>query len=1390
MVRRLSVLAFLAAACAVAGAGACGSGGSSSPGGGDDSSDPGPGGGDARAEVAEGDLVVEIVADRLTGNAPLTVHFTGSLTGCAEDDADYLWTFGAGTFLSRKDPGDFVFQAAGGHNVKFEAHCRSTGAIASDQVQVVVLGTADLSLSPVHLTSPTTVAPGDTLLFSFDVVNRGDRIDAPFDVLILLSKDELYQPDTDIVLKEIGIEGMKDGRFTPARIEFRDEPAPLPPDTAEGSYFLFVAVDPDRAVSEADRSDNVAQATSFVTVKNEAKDKAELQVSAPVFAQGTRVAAGKAFSFEMTIDNVGKKPAKNFKYAVFASADATPSPDDVRLTPADGGTVFNLDAGMPLALAAMLTVPAGLAPGHYTAIARVDIDNVVAEDDETNNVAVSPWTFEAIEDVVTGFDVAVESVEVAPHDTYWGGSVKATVAVRNAGTKPTPKFPLVFFVSTEPSVNTKYDPRLATTLADALAAGESRVVSAIVPIPSGPSLKPGDYYMSAVADPDSTLDELSKSNNWKYDPKPIHVFQEAFVDVGLGDAIAHPAVVEAGKEIKVAYTIANTGSTSSGAFVNWVVLSPDKTVSLADVTAKKDFVVGRVMVDAVDASSTVERIDKVPVPLALPHDVGTYYVGVIGDALNNLAVDKNKANHVTVTAEPLTVLGPKGGCYEDEYEPNGGPGDAAPLPEGETTGLGLCAGEDWYSVHMEPGQSLVVRLIASSPLYLEPRPVELDLELSDPEGRVLDASAAIGPEDRAAALAVPAAGEYLVRVFPRSPGNQAHYTLDVEVLDVLEGVDLTPTHVYAIPDAIFPGGLVSLAATVVNLGADPAAASRARVFLSAVGEWSAADPAIADVDVPEVPGSTAIEVKTPIQLPKETAGGTYHLILVLDADGVLDEVDEDNNLAATGPIEVDESMVCEDDEFDPNEAPEVATLLDAGGGAYQGLAVCPDLPDVYAIDLPVGVSFAASVSYDRKASKGWVAVDVIDPTGTAVLDSAPTSDAPIAGLPCVFTAGRYYVRVRVNPISGKAGPYEYSMALTVGSPLPGDVCGGDRAEPNNDFAGAAPIGCGVNNLTLCKKDKDFFKVPVTKGTALSLALDHGKSELKMGIYLDPKGSAVKTVSGNAALDWVAPQDATAYVVIEPKGTSLTEFKYRLSVDGVPGTDVAATGLTLTPEEVWQGEDVRLSFSLANACQEPMPAFGYAAFLSTNPALDGADVPILYGTVTGGVEGKAGLPQVVKAMIPLDTAPGKYHVLVQADPADEVSESQEDNNVAAAALSVGEVCVNDPLEPDDEPAMAAVIGAGTYQGLAICPYDNDWYRLLAAEGDAIVLTVHAALDKGDLDLRLYGPGDAARPVATSATQADVESLSYAVPAGAGGEYLIRVNGFLGAWNTYSLAVSIE
>ncbi len=113
------------------------------------------------------------------------------------------------------------------------------------------------------------------------------------------------------------------------------------------------------------------------------------------------------------------------------------------------------------------------------------------------------------------------------------------------------------------------------------------------------------------------------------------------------------------------------------------------------------------------------------------------------------------------------------------------------------------------------------------------------------------------------------------------------------------------------------------------------------------------------------------------------------------------------------------------------------------------------------------------------------------------------------------------------------------------------------------------------------------------------------------------------------------------------------------------------------------------------------------------------------------------------------------------------------------------CDDDALEPNDD-TSAPAISPGRYDGLQICPGNDDYFRVRANAGETVratLLFVHAG---GDLDLALYAANGTDR-LAVSETSDDDETLSFT--ATETGFYTVLVYGYEDAANSYSLDLAV-
>lgn len=125
---------------------------------------------------------------------------------------------------------------------------------------------------------------------------------------------------------------------------------------------------------------------------------------------------------------------------------------------------------------------------------------------------------------------------------------------------------------------------------------------------------------------------------------------------------------------------------------------------------------------------------------------------------------------------------------------------------------------------------------------------------------------------------------------------------------------------------------------------------------------------------------------------------------------------------------------------------------------------------------------------------------------------------------------------------------------------------------------------------------------------------------------------------------------------------------------------------------------------------------------------------------------------------------------------------------AHLLVPAEPCDDDAFEDNDDAATATPFsGDLTFDGLALCAGDADWFRTFVDAGSVLTASVSFVHADGDLTLELRdGLGSL---VAVSATSSDLETVTHA-PRSFGGTLYVVVRGVGGAQNAYALTTAVE
>ncbi len=1360
-------------------------------------------------------LVVTVESTAEEGNVPLKATLSCSVEGEAPEALGYEWTIESST--AKLPSLDWTFTSPGDK----EVCCTAFRTIRPDErfkdcQYIRVRNSPALSVSEPILTGPSEVAPGACLNVAITVTNVGGRVVNPMKVGCALSKDDTWAEESAssrIDIWSADIESIKDGKSLPQKIEYVAQEMCIPAETAEAGYFLICKVDSLDQLDEDDRSDNEKFFGTLITIDAKLGLEPDLTVETLSLQTGQSFPKtwGETVNYQLAIRNAGGGESSQFNYRVQACPEGKSAGDPTCVNTNTGVTgkpedyqVFKLSGLVTLPIQRGWPIPNDTADGRYCFHASVDTGAAVLEKDETNNKSTIPACFDVQFKAPVGSDLNLIQVACKPTEAAWNGTLAAEFVVRNDGTTVTPKWDYEVLLSSS-EAPTSLSSKMCTSTSGCtgqagLALGEERSVTAVLKISNEIPLK--DYFCFVKVDDGDVLDEIDESNNIRKSDQKVTIASKAFTDV-YAKAVTHtPLTQKAGQTIDMGYTLGNQNTSTAAGVTVCAVLSQDDKIQVADITSKKDIIIASEIIAELRPDSKLTPEEKeaqvktwtVTLPIELDHTTTTYTVGVLADCKGALGDDTNKTNNgVASTSGKLVVEDAKGGCFEDASEPNVENAPSA-LGIGLTENLGLCDDGDHFAITAPKGNTLTATIIAEPILAINAVPSDLLVELRDPAGELVDAAAVAAGTVKVIAYVVPADGTFKLSVKPAKAKNQAHYDAEIRIDPPVPGVDLVPAELLASPETTFPGGALHLDWKVVNGGDTAVTAFKLGVYASTDDQLDVnTDRRIGEVAFTGLSAATAEKRLDIVVLPADLAGGDVSIFAVIDDQNTVTEVNETNNTGLAGAVFVDAANKCEDDvAYEPNNTLATATLLPSTTATYSSLGVCPDLEDWYRVDLQPGQKLTALVEYKYASKAGYVYVQIHDRNGIEPLIEGKTASKATATLPYVWDGGAHYVRVFNEKPNDTGLPYTYTLTLTVEDGDPKDACLGDNYETNNDWKNAATTGCGLRKATLCLRDTDWYTFTLPASSNVSATLTNSGSDLKITLYTDPTTKELSKTAGNGTLAISSPATGptTYYLAVQPKSTTYTgidSFNYDLFFDGLLGVDLEVEDVKPATGGAFDGEDEVVGFRLVNQCLDPVPVSEFGVYLSADDALDTADTFIAVRPTPGTIAAGSFIDVAQKFTIPVGTTPGLYSIFVVADPNDQISESNEDNNDASAPFLVQQICVDDASEPNNAPSYAPVVAPGLYEGLAVCPLDVDWYGVELDAGQALGVVLDFKVKSGDLDLRLYSTGNVTTPVAKAFETADGETLTFT--AVSAGKYWVRVNGLSGASNTYDMRIDV-
>ncbi|MCC7074730.1 MAG: PPC domain-containing protein [Deltaproteobacteria bacterium] len=454
---------------------------------------------------------------------------------------------------------------------------------------------------------------------------------------------------------------------------------------------------------------------------------------------------------------------------------------------------------------------------------------------------------------------------------------------------------------------------------------------------------------------------------------------------------------------------------------------------------------------------------------------------------------------------------------------------------------------------------------------------------------------------------------------------------------------------------------------------------------------------------------------------------------------------------------------CDDDDAtEPNAGADAVALAD--GGAHEG-AICPGDKDEFLVH--ASGTLTATLAADSGAT---LALRIESAAGSSIASGTQVGGNLVARADGLAEAD-YRVVVQGNGADG-AGAYLLTIDVTAAA-----GCAELDAEPNDSTAQATAVATtgALTAGAICGSNTDHFSFTAAAGDSVEVVAVAGEGEGTPQVAILSSAGAVLG-SGNPATLASAPGGAL-YARVSATGGDVS-YSLRVTVSSGPPpctqsdaepNDADAQAVSITPGvshagTICPGDVDQLRFAAAALDDVSVTVTGTGVTARLVRASDGS-------TVASGLSISAA-----------NVAAGGYRVVVQGSTG--TSQGSYTVIVGLTPEPVPDPCEEAGLEPDDGAARPLALD-GTQSAGRICASDTDYFSFTLAFATTVTITARFTDATGDLDLRLVDAAGATIDSAASVT--DNETI---VEALAAGTYGVRIYGWSGATNTYTMEATLQ
>jgi subtilase family serine protease len=357
----------------------------------------------------------------------------------------------------------------------------------------VTVALPDLIMTLVSPTSSSANA-GATLGVSNTEKNQGGATAVGFVVNFHLSVDSTYGGGDDIVFTTT----RPGGTLAPGASSNVTTTLTVPATTPPGTYYVCAMADWDNRLPETDETNNTLCSASPITVP------ADL-IMTVVSTTSLGAAPGGSISLSNTVKNQGTSASGASVIGFHLSTNTTYGDGD-DIASVTTRSVASLAGNATSAATTSVVVPSTTPLGTYYVCAMADVNNTVAETNETNNALCTATP------IAVGPDLIISAISTTATTVAAGSPFSVSNTVLNQGGATAGVSSIAFRLSTNTTYGDGDDIVVtATRSLTALIAGASSAASTTIIVPVGtPS---GTYHACGMADYLNQVAEISETNN-------------------------------------------------------------------------------------------------------------------------------------------------------------------------------------------------------------------------------------------------------------------------------------------------------------------------------------------------------------------------------------------------------------------------------------------------------------------------------------------------------------------------------------------------------------------------------------------------------------------------------------------------------------------------------------------------------------------------------------------------------------------------------------------------------------------------------------------------------------------------------------------------------------